>query len=151
MPDELLAMKVWKEYRWILKQRELSGLGKLDFKVMVRQTSLSAKYDQYMSNRQVIDTPVDDLPSEVLIGGLITDFQVKGTDRKFVTIQMSDGETLINGVIWNDTYLKHKELFENHPIDKLMILTAAIKYDGRYKKQNVFNTSDRSKIVIVEG
>lgn len=151
MPFELIQMNGWKEYRWILKQRELSGLGKLDFKAMVRQTPLSAKYDLHMTNREILETDEEDLPKEILIGGLITRFDIKGAQTKpFVTLEISDGETILKGVIWNDTYMKHIDVLTN-PIDKLIILTGSVKYDGRYSKANVFNTSDKtSKIVIIE-
>lgn len=152
MSDELLQMKVWKEYKWILKQRALSGLGKLDFQKMTRQTSLSAKHDLYLTNREILEIDVNDLPDEVLIGGLVTQCTIKGSAaRPFVVLQVSDGETLLDGVIWNETFLKHKELFESNIIDKLILFTARIKYDNIYKKTNVFNTVDnKSRLVVIE-
>lgn len=153
MPLELVQMQPWKQYRWVLKQRELSGLGKLDFKAMVRQTSLSTKHDLYMSNREILETEEDELPKEILIGGLITRFDIKGAQTKpFVTLEISDGETILSGVIWNDTYMKNIDLFKGNPVDRLIILTAGVRFDSRYKKSNVFNTSDKtSKVVLIEG
>lgn len=150
--DDLLPMKQWKEYKWILQQRALSGLGYIDFSKIIRQTILSPKYKNYITNRTLLDTEPEQLPSEAIVGGVIVGFNIKGGNyRPFALIDLSDGNTIISVVIWNNTYESYKALFKDAPVGKLCLVSGAVKYDNKYKKQNALNTVDnKSQIVIFQ-
>lgn len=152
MDDEVLAQRGWKEYMWIIEQKRLSGLGVLNFKKLVNQSSLAGKVSKFHVNKEILEMPVDELPDEVLIGGVITKFDIRGADkgRPFVLVEISDGQTLLGGVIWNKTFEKCKELFIENPLNKLIVLTAGIKFDDRFKRVNVFNTNDKSLVTLIE-
>jgi DNA polymerase-3 subunit alpha len=150
--DELLPMKQWKEYKWILQQRALSGLGYIDFSKIIRQTILSPKHKNYITNRTLLDTEPEQLPSEAIVGGVIVGFNTKGANyRPFALVDLSDGNTIISVVIWNNTYESYKGLFKDAPVGKLCLVNGAVKYDNKYKKQNALNTVDnKSQIVIFQ-
>lgn len=151
--SEIYETKVWKEYRWILKQKELSGLGILDFRKLVHHTNLAGKIGSYKSNKEVLETPAENLSSELLIGGIITKCEVRRQtekDRDFLTLDISDGQTTLSGVIWSDTYLQHKDGMLKDPLDKLIVLTVQVKFDSKFRRCNTFNTIKSSLLTIIE-
>lgn len=149
MSEELLLMKLWKQYKWVLKQKELSGLGNIDFIKMIKSTSLGGKYNLYRSNRQILETDVTELPGEVLVGGVITEFKLRDGGRgAFATLQLSDGQSLIDAVIWPEI-LSQYNLTPINAIDKLIVMSGRVVFDAKYKRANVFNTTKTSKIVIL--
>lgn len=142
MDDKYIEMKTWKEYHWVVEQRRLSGLGSLDFSKLLHLTDLYSKVDNYRTCKEILDTPADELPSMTLIAGIVTKAVVKRQtkgDREFCAIEINDGFTIISGMIWSDCYLFYKDLLAD-PLNKLIVLTAPVRFDEKYKRQNTFGT-----------
>lgn len=148
--EDILAMKHWQEYRWIIEQKKLSGLGVLDFKKLIHRTNLMGKIGKYHVIKEILDTPAEEFSDEILVAGLITKFDVKGQEgKKFALIEITDGQTNVNGAIWSDAFIKHADLFKESAVGKLLIMTAQIRFDDKYKKANTFYSTKTSSITII--
>lgn len=151
---DVLVMKTWKDYRWVIEQKALSGLGVLDFKKLIHQTNLMGKVGKYHIIKDLLDTPAEEFSEEVLVAGLITKFDIKGrADKPMVIMEVTDGQSNLSGCIWNDAYEKFKELFygepKTSPVGKLVIMTAQIKFDDKYKKSNTFYSTKFTNLTII--
>lgn len=154
--EEILAMKKWQEYRWVIEQKKLSGLGILNFKKLIHQTNLMGKINKYHVIKDILETPAEEFgDKEILIAGLVTKFDIKGKEgKRFALVEITDGQTNMNGAIWSDAFEKYKlEIFglatNGNPVGKLLIMTAQIRFDDKYKKANTFYSTRTSSLTII--
>lgn len=138
---------VWKNYWWTLKQKELSGLGYIDFEKIVKSNKVSE--NKYVDSREFFTEKVKD--DYVSIAGVIKSSIERRPKNKnkdpFGTIELDVNDDIIYITCWSNTWgIYKKEITEAD--NKIMIIDGRVGYDD-YKKHNVLYTTDRTKLMII--
>lgn len=153
IPEEFKDSNVnWKDYYWILKQKELTGFGYLEFDKIYK-----SNIEHKISNSKIrfvdgtmfqYENSVGDNKSVV---GVLSDY----IERKMRTKVGSFGEVTLNHndenitvLMWSESWEKYKEEIVNSK-NKIICITGKIVYDDRFKKMNVLQTTDKSKIEVL--
>lgn len=144
--------KIIKEYFWVLKQKELAGLGYINFQDIVKSSSLSKQVHRYIDSSDFYNTETSEKDIKIVCGILknIIERQPKDTSKdKFAQLELDCNDSIIYVTCWSDTYKQfRRELREAEEMSKIIIIAGNIKFDS-YKKHNVLYTFNNSTIEII--
>lgn len=147
LKEDYIEYKGWSEYKWVLRQKELSGFGVFDFKYIIHSTNLVGKIGQYLENSFLLVEDVMDASKEVLVCGLIQEFVERNSKNgKFGQVLLRDNTESIYITVWNETWEKIKDSVRK---DKILLLTGQLSFDT-YKNQNVVYSNKNTKTIIYE-
>lgn len=144
---ELEEYRLWPEYRWIIKQKELSGFGYISFGKVFKTTEFKNSNTRFISGDELQeDAKVMD--KEVIVGGTIKEIIQRNSKRGlFCQLTLEENFQIIYVTMWNETYEKYyKELKEN--IGSICFLNGKTTVDN-YKKKNVIHTLQTTKVVLL--
>lgn len=148
LPDEYEEMKKWKEYQWVLKQKELTGFGFIDYKRIINSSkSFSQKANLFKDNMEILHS--DSLTGKkVIVAGIIINvIERKSKNGPFAQVEIQDNTDTVYVTIWNDDYEPiKKELKE--ATNKIFIISGVVKVDS-YKNCNVIQSTRDTKIEII--
>jgi DNA polymerase-3 subunit alpha len=147
--DEYKLMKEWREYQWTLKEKELTGFGFFNFKLLIEESDLFLKQSLYKDNQEILIEDLSQGYKNVLVIGLVEDV-IRRNSKKgdFVQVQIRDNTEILYITIWNETFEKYKEELLNCT-NKILIFFGALEYDT-YKNRNVVRSiGDSSKLEIL--
>jgi DNA polymerase-3 subunit alpha len=135
-------------YWWILKQKELSGLGEVDYKGIVPE---EMKKDFFELSTFFSNDVVD---SHVSISGTVLEIVERNSrNGKFANVTLNHNSENLNMTIWNDCWLGDKKwanLIKDAKIkSKIVFLSGKIREDTYRKTNALVSVSNKSKIHIL--
>lgn len=149
MSDELTESKKWKDYQWVLRQKELTGFGVIDYKKIVKSSpTFSPHHKKFRENIEVLMSDADDISAEPVVSGIVQNLiERKSKKGVFGQLEIVDNTDTLYITLWNESYepLK-KELATSK--NSIVILNGAVKFDS-YKQSNVLHSTKRTVIEIV--
>ena len=143
--EEILEYYSYKDYEWILKQKQLSAYGFLNYQSIFHTTKLSLNY-QYLS--------IDDLNQEervdtrVITIGVVKEL-VERKSRKgpFLQVELDINSETFYCTLWNETYSEYQKLLDVS-LNKIICISGTLVYDS-WKKQNVLHSTTSSKVELL--
>lgn len=146
MTEDLLEIKSYKDYEYIIKQKELTGFGYINFEKLVSTSSLGTIQKRYLSGLDLeLDSSVD---TNALVVGVLKNAIERNSKRGvFVQLELDHNSSTIFCTVWNDTYEEYKKIILLS-INKVVMVTGKVVIDN-YKKKNVIHSNENSRIVIV--
>jgi DNA polymerase-3 subunit alpha len=141
----LLSGDVYKEYWWVLKQKEVSGLGYLDYYLLI-QDYTDFDVSMFVDGVEFF-SEIKGIVSDKMIAGIIVNIIERSSKNgDFAELELDSNDEKIYCVLWNDTWEEYKQYIK---IGKIVVVTGKIVYDGRYKNSNVFQSDDNTQVKIV--
>lgn len=145
----LLGKDIEKKYWWILKQKEISGLGYLDYYGIIKEYSIFRnKIDQYID---VIDFffEINGILENKMIAGILVEIREKESKKgMFAEIILNVNDEKIICTLWNESWIELGEKLKNS-VGKILIIIGKVVYDS-YKKLNVLQSDTYTKIDILD-
>lgn len=139
-------MRYWKDHHFTIKQKELTGIGEIDYRrVIIEESSLfKTKISKYL--------PVDQLEYDGLRGkdrlvcGLIHEVIVRNSKRgEFCQVALESNSYICYITIWNDVFEKHREELVK---GRLLLFMGEVEWDS-YKKKNVLKSTHNTQLEIL--
>lgn len=149
LKDEYKLMQSWREHQWVLKQKELTGFGFVDFKRALNTTSIVGKIKYYKENSEILLDDVETVnTTQVLVCGILNNLIERNSKKgKFAQLEILDNSDKIFVTCWNETYEELKEELKQSE-GKIVAVSGKLCWDS-YKNSNTVHTTNDSKIVII--
>lgn len=145
-PEELDIRQSEQEHFWILKQKELCGLGDIDFKNVYRKNNAGFSISKYASYEDLQDDSTID--KKVTLVGILMNVIERNTRRgKMGQLELDQNGEKLFVTAWNDIWENACEEFKISK-NKIVMISGIAKHDS-YKKTNVINTCDTTKFLII--
>lgn len=146
MPDLYLSNESTKEFFWINIQRDLIGLGDIDFKQYINKVDKSLS-KIYMTSEQFLSKGQD--WKESCIAGKIMYFgERKSKKGKFGVLTIQSNNEILQTIFWNTEYVKFKNKIESIKKDSYIIVSGKIKLDD-YRNCNVLFCNEKTKLIEI--
>lgn len=153
LPEEFAnSSDNWKDYLWILKQKELTGFGYLDFDKIYKSNILSKIESNKV--RYVTADLFQDESSEgdnkCIVGTIseIVERKMKSKPGTFAEITFNCNDESVICLMWTEQWETYKEIIKSSK-NKILAVTGKIVFDGKYKNKNVLQTTNNSQVVIL--
>lgn len=143
----LLSDDVDKEYWWVLKQKEVSGLGYLDYYEVIRDYT-SFNVGNYIDNTDFFSELKGIMSSKVIAGILINIIERKGRNGNFAELSIDSNDEIIYCKVWNNNWDRFKDVLKKS-MNKILIISGEVGYDS-YKNVNSLYTKDYTEIEILD-
>lgn len=149
LKDEYKEMRLWREYQWTVKEKELTGFGFFNFKELILGSELSMKSHLYKDNLDILTEDLSERNYKpVLVCGLVEDIVIRSSKKgDFAQIQLRDNTESLYITIWNEVYSTYTEVIQNSK-NKIFIFSGNIEYDT-YKHRNVVRSTVQSKLEVL--
>jgi DNA polymerase-3 subunit alpha len=138
---ELEEYRRWPEYKWIIRQRELTGFGFINFFSVLKTSEFKKFVTQYISGDTLQEnTKLQD--KEVIVGGCIKEIIERKSKRgPFCQIALEENFVTTYITMWNESYEQfYKELKEN--IGSICFIKGKVVTDNYKHKQVIHTTND---------
>jgi DNA polymerase-3 subunit alpha len=140
IPD-IAEQKSWPEYKWILKQKELTGFGYIDFKKIINLSSFKTQISSYLSGEDLEDETL--IEKEKIVGGVIKNLIERKSRRgPFVQIELENNFNTIFVTCWNESYETYRQKL-NDGKNQVLFLKGKVVKDN-YKGKNVIHTTENT-------
>lgn len=145
----LLSEDINKKYWWVLKQKEISGLGYLDYYQIIKEYSkLNIKIDQYIDIIEFFEE-ISSVREDKLIAGIIVDYKEKNSKKgMFGEILLDINDEQIYCVLWSGIWEEFNEQIKTSK-GKILVISGKVVFDD-WKHTNVFQTEDSTIVDILE-
>lgn len=141
--EEKVVYETWKSWEWEIKQKELCGMGYIDFEAIFKNSKLKNLYE-YLDVQSFFTEKY--LGKERCIAGLIKSIRERESrNGKFAEIILDCNDEEVVVVMWSGKWPENKA---NIKVNKLLIIGGEVKFDG-YKKHNVLQTNTKTKLQIL--
>lgn len=143
VPGEYNPETIWKSYFFTFKQKELCGLGYIDYERVFKITKITHQFisedDIFLDHARGRDK---------CIGGVIHDV-IERDSRKgiFAQITLDCNNQIVTCIMWAEIWPDYKEKILNSK-GKILFISGEIKHDS-YRQCNVLQTNKATKVVIV--
>lgn len=145
-PEELSGSQSDQEHFWILKQKELCGLGDIDFKNIYQKNKTNFTTAKYTTPEKLQEK--ESLNNYVTLVGILVNAVERVTKRgKMGQIELDHNGEKLFITAWSDFWEPNSNNFKNSK-NKIVMISGMVKHDG-FKKYNVINTSEKSKYTII--
>lgn len=145
---EYLPMSLWREHQWVLRQKELSGFGVIDFRRIILQSHLfSGKVSKFKENCEVLEFDTSDSESCIVAGVVTKIAERKSKNGPFCQVELFDNKDIIYITIWPDIYQQFIEEIKTSE-KKVMIFDGRVEWDD-YKQQYSIKSTKTSKLQVV--
>ena len=138
LPKELDSEYSGQSWWWDLKQIQICGMGRVDFKDL-SQNIWGA--DHYLVDfadclkKDAIDT-------RVCTAGVVKNVIIRNSKRgDFAIIELEHNDHIMELIAWNDKYEDWKDVIDNWK-DKIFVFTADIKGPNKYRPMNAFELAE---------
>jgi DNA polymerase-3 subunit alpha len=153
LSEELTESEKWKPYQWVLKQKELTGFGYIDFqKIVTGSKTFASKQKKYESLSVLNDTTNYDQYKDVVVAGVVYEAWVRDYKSKkgqFLNIRISDNTNSVRICIWNDEYQKLKgQIDVAKLVGKVIIVNAKLNQDD-HQNWNDIHSHKNTQIEII--
>lgn len=154
LPEEFQDSSIiWKDYFWILKQKELTGFGYLEFDKIYKST-IFPKLKNNTKIQFIDGLSFQDENStgdkRCVVGTLseVMERKMRNKPGSFAEVVLNCNDENVSCLIWSEIWPNYKELI-NSSKNKIICITGKIVYDDKYKKTNVLQTTDQTQIEIL--
>jgi DNA polymerase-3 subunit alpha len=153
----------WEDYQWILKQRDVCGLGMINVEALLKKVDCEEGVKRsgagqlikcnYYPIAEVLSRTEEEFKGKgPIVGGVITKIEEKTSKKRegsdpFAIIEISDGIATLSGVMWSEDYSAHKEELKVNNL--LFMKDVWIKYDDRYRKANTFMVTQETQVATL--
>jgi DNA polymerase-3 subunit alpha len=145
---ELLLTSQWKDYQWILRQKELTGFGFIDYLKIIRASRTFAPLQKkFKENTAVLLSNSEDEEDVIVAGILVNVIERKSKKGVFAQLELVDNTDTLYVTLWNDSYEPQREALKGAK-DKIILLSGKIVYDS-YKQFNVIQSKSKTEIEII--
>lgn len=135
---EMIKKNYKEEFEFLLKQKELSGLGEFDFKALLKQSKLKHLLNIYCNETDFFDIEKEN--QRVIIGGIIIDIKERASKKgTFAQIEIDNNYEKINITYWAKMWEKDKKYFTEDKIGKILLISGRIV---SYKNTNSLQIED---------
>jgi DNA polymerase-3 subunit alpha len=143
--DKIEQDSVSHEFYWKIKQKELTGLGFIDYESILSQKVRKKFSMYYTSPKDFFDGKKD--YQKCFIAGILRDVYERDSKRgKFAFITLDNNDFVLEGNIWNETYKNWQDKLPKLK-GKMIALSASIKYDTfNNRNKNIFHTNEFTEI-----
>ena len=133
--------KVSKKYFWILKQKELTGLGVINYKEIFEGLKIKG---EFIESNEFFRESIQG-KENVVIGGVFNNIVKRHNKKgKFVQLELETNDNIIYVTVWNDVYEKFKTEI-NQGEGQILIVSGVIKLD-KFKQVNVLHTNEKTNL-----
>ena len=146
LPEELEEVAKWVEYNFILKQKELTGYGYIDF----RKTFHSAKkfkIEEYYEIEQ-LQSPTYENKIVSVIGILTASVDRKSRNGPFCQLEFNCNSEIFYVTCWSESFEIYKQIIKDS-IGKILIISGRLVFDANFKKTNTIHTISKTKIEVL--
>ena len=149
VPDELTQHKdVNRNHFWILQQRQLCGLGDIDYVGLFKsQKTMYWPGHEYKEPFQIQDAMSIDY--EGVVGGILEKLSViktKSKQEEMAFLWINCNNELTNITLWPDIYAKFKTDLESAMFQPIFVSGKIVK--DRIKPRNIVQSTQNTKIII---
>lgn len=147
LPEEFRdTAMLWKDYFWILKQKELTGFGFFDFQKIWKANKPAETKLQFVHSLD-IDLDKSTGHNKVLVGVISEIVQRQSKKGPFAQITLDCNGIKIICVMWAEIWTNLRTSMVGQE-NRLLIISGEIKYDS-WKKFNVLQTNSDTYIQIL--
>lgn len=134
-------------YWWTLKQKELSGLGYIDFHGVLKDISkvFKGRQDEFLD---IVDLYTSTgIGKKGIVGGVVLSVKEKTCKKgPFGEVVIQCNDDTITVTVWTETWAKYRVSVVGS-VDKIMLVTGEI---SRYHSANTIQTMNSSKVEILD-
>ena len=132
--EELEETRHWKDYEWTLRQKQLTGMGYVNYeKIVEGSKQFKSRVKSYRENKHLLAS--DDLTGNAVIAGILLALPVskpyKDKVRKYLRLEIQDNTDTISVMVWDGEYKRIADILEQKGVVGRMVLF--------YGKINYFN------------
>lgn len=152
MSEDLLECKNWKEYQWVLRQKDLTGYGVIDYLKLIKgSATFATQYKKFKENADILLADPEENANVVISGILINcydkPFKGKGQRGLGANLEILDNTDLIRVVIWMDKWVDIAESVLGNK-GKIIILSGKVAWDN-YRNSNCIHSTNKTTIEII--
>ncbi len=156
LEDDLYKSEnVWKEYLWILKQKELTGYGYLNFKSIFDSyflTKLDVKVNfiesMYLQDEQSITSVREQNQANRCVIGVLTEIIERNSKKgPFAQVVLNCNDENFICLLWSETWESKKELIKQSK-NKIVCITGDIRIDT-FRNCNILQTCLKTQIEVI--
>lgn len=143
IPEEFGEDVKWKSYFYTLKQKQLCGLGYINFSKIFASTGFEESYvsEDYFFNE-------DSRGIRKSVGGVISNIiERKSKKGPFGQVELDCNNNIITCILWAEIWPEHKEQILTGK-EKIMFITGEVKHDN-FRQCNVLQTNKSTKVKII--
>lgn len=147
LPEEYDGDSSNEDYFWVLRQKQLTGFGIIDFKEMIKTTKGMARTFVPANNFQKCEKW-----DEVTIGGQIKEIiprtgKKKGS-KEFGTLALNSNNDVVHVVLWSETWADVKSsLLEAEKNQSVVFITGKVNMDD-FKGQKALYSNNDSRVKV---
>ena len=139
-------------YWWTLKQKELSGLGHIDYKQLIKGSAMKGLVDLYIDPLTFFtDSIVEKFQSRSSVGviaGVVQQVIERDSKKgKFGQVLLECNDELIYVTFWSEIWGSFAQEIKGSV--KCICIVSGKVVDDKYKKTNVLQTVERTKAIIL--
>lgn len=140
LDEDLATCESWKEHKWIMVQRSVSGSGYIDFLNLVERSEVFASQQKkYAEINELVNHAEDG--NEYVTSGIVNDIRERDSrNGKYCFIEIQDNTEKITVTMWNDVYAPNKDMLLRS-LGRIMNISGKIShYNGKNNLQSNKNT-----------
>lgn len=143
VPGDYNQDTIWKSYFFTLKQKQLCGLGWIDFEKIYKSTNMN-----YPIINEAYIFSENARGNGKCIGGVVSEVLERNSKKgPFAQIILDCNNQMVTCIMWAEIWPEYKEQITNS-VDKILFISGEIKFDT-YRQANVLQTNKTTKIVII--
>jgi len=143
----LQSQNVKEDWYWLLRQKEICGLGHFDFKAMIKNSSLSDYAVNYVSGEELQDELL--VEKQVVFGGIVKLLTVRNSRKgKWALIDLDSNNATVFVHLWNPEWELYKDKLRDCE-GKIMLFIGLVKHDSMYKKCNTIHFYNKHQLEIL--
>lgn len=144
-----LELPLQSEYNWwwILKQKEVSGLGYFNYEQIILRSNLQSLISMYVDPIKLESESI--IGKRVVVAGIIVDKKIRKTKKgdEFCQLELESSDETIYFLLWFDIWSLHKESILSGETN--MFIGSGTVHRDSYKKCNTLQSDRNSKIQIL--
>lgn len=133
--------RVAKKYFWVLKQKDLTGLGVINYKDIAEGSNIKGEFIE--SNDFFRESMQN--KNDAVVGGVLNDIVERQSKKgKFAQLELATNDNIIYVTIWNDMYDKFKKEIKQAE-GKIVMVSGTVKKD-KFKQVNVLYSNELTNL-----
>ena len=151
LPEDIAdSSNNWKDYFWVLKQKEITGFGYLQFNKIYNsyiEPKINSSKIKYINDLNFQDQ--SSIGSNKCIVGVISEIVVRNSVKgPFAQLTINCNDQNVVCLIWSEIWEDWKDLILKSK-NKIIGITGEVKFDGKYKGENILQTNKETQIEVL--
>jgi len=140
LPVIFEGLNLKKKYSWVIMQRQLSGLGFLDYEEIRKEVKIEGKF---ITPEKI--NAHENLEKKVVLAGVLTDvIEKKSKNGPFCQILLSANDIEFEATFWNEAFEEHKQLL-NDAKGRILIFSGKLTEDKYIPQRHVIHSNRATK------